>query len=108
MFAEMHRLLRLFDQDPLVSLIILEGAGDKAFCAGGDLKEFCTETKGGKQFCWEEYRLDTLLQHLKTPVLALINGILMGGGCGIAINSRYRIASEKTLFAMPEVRFTIQ
>lgn len=90
-----------------VKLIVLKGAGDRAFCAGGDIRVLAEESKKGNyayphRFFGEEYRLDCFIHHLKKPCLALINGITMGGGVGLAIGCKYRVATESTTFAMPE------
>ncbi|XP_012221312.1 3-hydroxyisobutyryl-CoA hydrolase, mitochondrial isoform X1 [Linepithema humile] len=89
-------------------LIIIEGAGDKAFCAGGDVKSLVlalNKPKGealGEEFFKKEYTLNYLIGTYKKPYIALMNGITMGGGVGLSVHGKYRIATEKTLFAMPE------
>ena len=86
-------------------MIILKGSGDKAFCAGGDIKAIY-ETKDPKFFS-EEYQLNYLIgsmydKHKKVQV-AILNGITMGGGVGLSVQpGTIRIATEKTVFAMPE------
>jgi len=87
-----------------VKMVIVRGAGDKAFCAGGDIKAI-TEVPGGqiqREFFREEYQLDHLVGTLNIPYIAIMNGITMGGGVGICVNGRYRVATEKSVFAMPE------
>ncbi|XP_076295788.1 3-hydroxyisobutyryl-CoA hydrolase [Lasioglossum baleicum] len=88
-------------------LVIIEGAGEKAFCAGGDVKSIVLGVKEnnkelGETFFKEEYMLDHLIGTYKIPYVALINGITMGGGVGLSVHGKYRVATEKTLFAMPE------
>lgn len=89
-------------------LVIIEGAGEKAFCAGGDIKSLVlalNEPKGetlGAEFFRKEYTLNYLIGTYNKPYIALINGITMGGGVGLSVHGKYRIATEKTLFAMPE------
>ncbi|KOC65721.1 3-hydroxyisobutyryl-CoA hydrolase, mitochondrial [Habropoda laboriosa] len=89
-------------------LVIIEGAGDKAFCAGGDVKSIVNalrETDNkiiGETFFRKEYILNNLIGTYKIPYVAMINGITMGGGVGLSVHGKYRIATEKTLFAMPE------
>ncbi|XP_017757669.1 PREDICTED: 3-hydroxyisobutyryl-CoA hydrolase, mitochondrial [Eufriesea mexicana] len=89
-------------------LVIIEGAGEKAFCAGGDVKSIVnalreTENKVlGEKFFKKEYILNYLIGTYKIPYVATINGITMGGGVGLSVHGKYRIATEKTLFAMPE------
>jgi len=87
-----------------VKAVLVRGAGDKAFCAGGDIRAI-TEVPGGemqKTFFREEYQLDYLVGRLSIPYIAIMNGITMGGGVGISVNGKFRIATEKTVFAMPE------
>ena len=87
-----------------VKMVVVRGQGGKAFCAGGDIRAI-TEVPGGemqKTFFREEYQLDNLVGGLAIPYIAIMNGITMGGGVGISVNGRFRIATEKTMFAMPE------
>lgn len=92
------------------SVIILKGAGGKAFCAGGDIKSLCenrgsAETAAAQEaFFREEYTLDyrLALSNDSKPHVAIYDGTVMGGGVGVSINARFRVASEKALFAMPE------
>lgn len=89
-------------------LVIIEGTEEKAFCAGGDVKSIVntlkeTENKTlGETFFRKEYTLNYLIGTYKIPYVAMINGITMGGGVGLSVHGKYRIATEKTLFAMPE------
>lgn len=92
------------------SVIILKGAGGKAFCAGGDIKSLC-ENRGSPEtaaaqeaFFREEYTLDyrLALSNERKPHVVIYDGTVMGGGVGVSINARFRVASEKALFAMPE------
>ena len=90
-----------------VKLVIQEGAGGKAFCAGGDVRAITEEglkgnTQAGKDFFGSEYKLDYGLATLPVPLVSLIDGIVMGGGVGISLHGQFRVATEKTLFAMPE------
>lgn len=88
------------------SLVIIKGAGEKAFCAGGDVRAI-TESglKGenlGKEFFRSEYSLNALIGTYHIPYVAFIDGITMGGGVGLSVHGHYRVATERTLFAMPE------
>lgn len=90
-----------------VTRIILDGAGDKAFCAGGDVRAIWQDKSGavGRKFFEHEYRLDYLIATLhKRGVhhISLIDGICMGGGVGVSVHAPFRVATERTLFAMPE------
>lgn len=110
-------MYRVFDpqlvawgRDEDVQALVVRGAGDRAFCAGGDVRaiyEARRQPQGSgdykADFFREEYCLIERVHRFPKPYLALVDGITMGGGCGISINGSYRIASERTLFAMPEV-----
>ena len=86
--------------------MVLLCSGKKAFCAGGDVRAVTDSAKEGtdlyKDFFREEYTLNALIGTLHIPYIALIDGITMGGGVGLSVHGRYRVATEKTLFAMPE------
>ncbi|MBI4030212.1 MAG: enoyl-CoA hydratase/isomerase family protein [Proteobacteria bacterium] len=99
--------------DDTVSSVLIEGAGDRAFCAGGDIKaSYSTgmRYRRGRAvservltlFYAEEYSMNRMMYHYKKPLISYMNGITMGGGFGVAGPCRYRIATEKTVFAMPE------
>ncbi|KAL7080658.1 hypothetical protein ACQ4LE_000188 [Meloidogyne hapla] len=90
-------------------LVIIKGQGHKAFCAGGDVVAVSKSYQSGDkteriydQFFRHEYKLNHLIGTLKKPYIALINGITMGGGCGLSINGPFRVATERTVLAMPE------
>ena len=85
------------------------GAGDRAFCAGGDVRAVYEAGLGigddpelPAVFFREEYELIRFIHRFPKPYIAIIDGITMGGGAGISVNGGYRIATERTLFAMPE------
>jgi len=88
------------------NLVIMKSMGIKAFCAGGDVVAVSKSYKEGsdvcKKFFLEEYRLNYLIGTLKMPYVAIIDGITMGGGCGLSINGKFRVSTERTLLAMPE------
>jgi len=105
MIRTMHPVVEAWDQDPDINVIVMKGAGEKAFCAGGDVVAVTSQgeaTELSQQFFKEEYQLNYLLANLRTPYVAVIHGITMGGGVGLSVHGRYRVATEKTLFAMPE------
>jgi enoyl-CoA hydratase/carnithine racemase len=93
--------------DPNVRAVLLKGAGEKAFCAGGDIRalydSFRSSATPHRDFFIAEYPLDYVLHFYPKPYIALIDGITMGGGMGLAQGSRMRIAGERTRIAMPEV-----
>ncbi|KAK4882991.1 hypothetical protein RN001_006310 [Aquatica leii] len=87
-------------------LIIINGTGEKAFCAGGDVRVIVESGfKGGKlgfEFFRKEYSLNGYIGRYKKPYVAIIDGIVMGGGVGLSVHGPYRIATERSVFAMPE------
>jgi len=93
-------------KDGGVKQVIVKGSGGKAFCAGGDIKSLVDSviSQGTlhKEFFKEEYILDNAIGTLPLPYIALIDGIVMGGGVGVSVHGRFRVATEKTVFAMPE------
>ncbi len=107
MINELRALLHAHAGDPNVRAVLIRGAGDKAFCAGGDLRALYQSFKGSgalhHEFFVAEYRLDHSLYRYPKPYVALIDGITMGGGMGIAQASTLRIVGERTRIAMPEV-----
>jgi enoyl-CoA hydratase len=100
-------VLAEWEKNPAIRTVYIKGAGDRAFCSGGDVKAVWQAGKGGKRieqlkYFAAEYALDAQIFHYKKPIVAFMDGITMGGGYGIAGNCKYRIATEKTIFAMPE------
>src|SRR5947209_16128320 len=101
--------LRDWAADPSVHAVAVRGAGDRAFCAGGDVRAVYEAGRGISGapdlpaiFFREEYELIRRIHDFPKPYLAIIDGITMGGGVGISVNGGYRIAAEPTLLAMPE------
>ena len=95
--------------DPTVHVVIVRGVGERAFCAGGDVRAVYEAGRGisgdpdlRAVFFREEYELIRDIHRFPKPYLAIMDGITMGGGAGISVNGAYRIATESTLFAMPE------
>ncbi|NP_001233074.1 uncharacterized protein LOC100165582 [Acyrthosiphon pisum] len=99
---------KLKEYESLVRMVIIQGAGGKAFCAGGDVKSITENGPGAKSlelgtnFFQHEYSVDSMIGKSKIPYVSLIDGITMGGGVGISVHGKYRVATERTLFAMPE------
>ncbi len=93
--------------DPAVDLIILDAAGDRAFCSGGDIAElYATGTKGdfayGRTFWADEYRLNAKIHRYAKPVVSFLQGFTMGGGVGIGCHGSHRVVGESSQIAMPE------
>ena len=89
-----------------VAHIVIEGAGEKGFCAGGDIRALHDWGKAGAPeatgFFREEYQLNRTIKTYPKPYIALIDGITMGGGVGVSVHGSHRVATERTMFAMPE------
>ncbi len=103
----MHPQLAAWAADPQVRAVLIEGEGDKAFCAGGDIRALYDACRTGddafiQSFYRDEYRLNRRIKTFPKPYIALIDGIVMGGGVGVSVHGAARIATERTLFAMPE------
>ncbi|NXA07664.1 HIBCH protein, partial [Sapayoa aenigma] len=106
MVQKIYPQIKMWEQDPETFLIIIKGTGGKAFCAGGDIRAITEAGKTGdklvQDFFREEYTLNNAIGTCKKPYVALIDGITMGGGVGVSVHGHFRVATEKTLFAMPE------
>ena len=93
--------------DPRVAHVVLTSTSEKAFCAGGDIRRIHdmgrAKEPGLTDFFHDEYLLNTRIHRYAKPFTSLIDGICMGGGVGLSAHAPYRVGSEKTLFAMPEV-----
>jgi enoyl-CoA hydratase len=107
MFRDVDRALDAFEADPTVAVILLEGAGERGLCAGGDIRALweSSKVKGdlGKILWREEYILNARIKKFPKPYVAFMDGIVMGGGVGLSAHSRHRVVTEKTKLAMPEV-----
>lgn len=96
--------------DDSITAVVVRGAGDRAFCAGGDIRALYdareTSPNGHPSlteiFFRAEYRLDHLIYHYPKPYIALMDGVVMGGGVGVSVHGDHRVVCEKTVFAMPE------
>jgi enoyl-CoA hydratase len=102
----MTRALLAWRDDPGVTTILIDHAGERGFCAGGDIRFLADSAaeggEGARRFFYTEYQLNDLLFEYAKPVVAVMDGITMGGGVGISLPARYRVATERTTFAMPE------
>ncbi len=106
MAVAMHAKLKDWARNDAVGCVVVQGAGERAFCAGGDIRTLYDSGKAGTPYALEfyrdEYRLNAYIKHYPKPYIALIRGIVMGGGVGVSLHGSHRIADESTLFAMPE------
>lgn len=103
----LHRQLQAWADDPQILAVVLRGAGEKAFCAGGDIRwlyESYKQADGQHDtFFVEEYALDQYIHAYPKPVLALLDGFVLGGGMGLAQGAALRVVSERVRMGMPEV-----
>ena len=100
-------ILETWRDDPHVHAVVIEGAGDRAFCAGGDIRALRDGFLAGhhdtvEQFFAEEYALNLTIATYPKPYIALIDGLCMGGGIGLSVHAPYRVATEHAGFGMPE------
>ena len=105
---DMAKALTAWEHDPAVKLVIIKGAGERAFSAGGDIRVVHDLGKAGRQdealaFWRDEYILNRQIKRYPKPYVALIDGIVMGGGVGVSVHGSHRVAGSKFNFAMPEV-----
>lgn len=107
MVRTLHRQLERWAEDDGVYAVVLRGAGDKAFCAGGDIRALYDSYKSGQRlhldFFEEEYALDLAIHHYRKPVLALMDGFVLGGGMGLVQGADLRVVTERSRLGMPEV-----
>jgi len=109
MALRLERQLDDWNGDDRVVLVVIRGTGDRAFCAGGDIRVLYDAGRpGGARgrnnfgFYADEYRLNAKIKRYPKPYVAIMDGIVMGGGVGVSIHGSFRVATERTLFAMPE------
>lgn len=114
-YAAIDRLLELLDLiecDPAIRVIVITGAGNRAFSAGGDIHEFTQSIKTGvdiavRDFCRRGQNMTARLEAFPKPVIAAVNGIAFGAGCEITEAAHLAVASEQALFAKPEINIGI-
>ena len=107
MIRALAAALDTWREDPTIHLVLIEGAGERAFCAGGDIRALRQHQIDGDRppidaFFQEEYALNRQIATYPKPYVALIDGICMGGGIGLSVHAPYRVATEHASFAMPE------
>jgi enoyl-CoA hydratase len=100
--------LTRWERDPAIRAVAIRGAGGKAFCAGGDIRLMHEYGTTGRleialDFWAREYRLNAFIKRFPKPYIALMDGIVMGGGVGVSLHGSHRLAGPNYLFAMPEV-----
>ena len=106
MAVALHAQLDLWADDQSVDTIVIKAQGDRAFCAGGDIRALYDWGRAQDpkviQFYHDEYRLNARIKSYPKPYVAMIDGIVMGGGVGVSIHGSHRAFSERAIFAMPE------
>jgi enoyl-CoA hydratase/carnithine racemase len=107
MIVEIDAALVGWAEDPSVSMVLVDGEGPRAFCAGGDIAYvYETGRRGafgaGRRFWHDEYRMNARIAHFRKPFVALMQGYVMGGGVGLAGHGSHRIVGESSRIAMPE------
>ncbi len=102
----LHAQLLEWERDETVKQVIIKAAPGRAFSAGGDIRDLYERGIAGEphlQFFWDEYRLNAYIKAYPKPYIALIDGIVMGGGVGVSFHGSHRVAGDNISFAMPEV-----
>lgn len=106
MCVEMTKALQAYARDPSIGAVVVDGAGERAFCAGGDVILLHDSGKAGdnraENFWRTEYALNEYIFRYPKPYITLIDGFVMGGGVGLSVHGRLRVAGDTTRFAMPE------
>jgi enoyl-CoA hydratase len=109
MYRRFDPMLRAWADDPGIRAVLIRGAGERAFCAGGDVRAIYEAGRGisgdhalTSTFFREEYELIRRIHRYPKPYVAIIDGITMGGGAGVSVNGAFRLATERTMLAMPE------
>jgi len=109
MILELEKVIPKWENDAAIKAVVLRGAGDRAFCAGGDVTNLYRESKDPngagtlrRDFFHDEYIVNRRIYRYAKPWISLIDGIDMGGGVGLSVHGSHSVASEKFLFAMPE------
>ncbi|MDR3440514.1 enoyl-CoA hydratase/isomerase family protein [Telmatospirillum sp.] len=106
MVRRISQALDHFEKDPDIAAVLVTGEGDRAFCAGGDIRALYEAGRAGEAlpetFWREEYALNARIDRFPKPYIAVMDGITMGGGVGLSSHGSHRIVTERTRLAMPE------
>ncbi|NUK06881.1 enoyl-CoA hydratase/isomerase family protein [Streptomyces lunaelactis] len=106
MVRRIDTALAAWERDDAVSVVVVSGAGERGLCAGGDIRAIHADARaGGREsaaFWWDEYRLNARIARYSKPYVALMDGIVMGGGVGVSAHGDVRIVTERSNLAMPE------
>lgn len=109
MVRDIDAALDAWERDPQVAVLLIDGAGDRAFCAGGDIRALYEAARAGRyevlsDFFRREYRLNARLARFGKPIVSVMDGMTMGGGIGLGAHASHRVVTERSVLAMPEVR----
>ena len=113
MAVAMTSLLRDWASDPAVGTVLLDGAGERGFCAGGDIRALYDAAKKGSvmsgdslpaRFWATEYKLNVLIARYPKPLVVVMDGLVMGGGVGLSAHAGFRVVTDRSAIAMPEVQ----
>ena len=106
MVRQLHKQLQVWADDPEILAVVLRANGEKAFCAGGDIRALYDSYQRGdgqhEQFFVEEYALDQYIHAYRKPILALMDGFVLGGGMGLVQGAALRVVTERVKMGMPE------
>jgi enoyl-CoA hydratase len=108
MVLALRAQLTAWGDDPAITRVVVTASGERAFSAGGDIRALYDLGKAGRhdealQFWRDEYQLNAAIKNFRKPYVALIDGIVMGGGVGVSVHGSHRVAGDRYNFAMPEV-----
>jgi enoyl-CoA hydratase len=108
MVGALRARLDAWADDPAITRVVITAAGERAFSAGGDIRALYDLGSAGRhdealQFWRDEYPLNAAIKNYRKPYVALIDGIVMGGGVGVSVHGSHRVAGDRFQFAMPEV-----
>jgi enoyl-CoA hydratase len=107
MAETMTTFMRAWAEDPAVGAVMIDGAGDRAFAAGGDIRAIYDAAKSGDalpaRFWATEYHLNVLIARYPKPVVAIMDGLVMGGGVGLSAHAAHSVVTDRSVVAMPEV-----
>lgn len=109
MIVQMSRALDAWEHDPDIDVVLLDGAGERGFCAGGDVRGLREQILGERlddvaTFFRAEYALNARIAEYPKPIVAIADGVTMGGGIGLAGHAAVRVVTERSRLAMPETR----
>ncbi|WP_395667118.1 enoyl-CoA hydratase/isomerase family protein [Methylocella sp.] len=107
MIVALAEAMDRWERDSAVASVAVRGAGGRAFCAGADIRALYELGRAGRRaeqvaFFHDEYNLDRRIARFAKPVVALVDGVVMGGGAGLSVNARHCVAGDRITFAMPE------